>query len=54
MEKMTVDDGETDEGSEEIQETKMTLVREAGLRMRVLSALASATSDLLLTFPSPK
>ena len=29
---MTVDDRETDEGSEEIQETKMTLVREAGLK----------------------
>ena len=29
---MAIDDGETDEGSEEIQETKMTLVREAGLK----------------------
>ena len=29
---MTVDEGETDEGSEEIQETKMALVREAGLK----------------------
>lgn len=32
MEKMTVDDGETDEGPEGIQETKITLVREAGLK----------------------
>jgi len=31
MDEMPVDDAETDEGSEEIPETKITLVREADL-----------------------